>query len=128
MILLLDTSTPECKLTLVDGEARYEYAWQADRELARGLLEFLVAKLAEHEQTLVTWTVSACSVAWEASLACVSASPPSTLSPTVSTFLSWAHWVSNGETAHWPGLLPAKTTRSYCQNTAVRRIITTPRK
>ena len=54
MILLLDTSTPECKLTLVDGEARYEYAWQADRELARGLLEFLVAKLAEHEQTLVS--------------------------------------------------------------------------
>lgn len=52
MILLLDTSTPECRLTLVDGDVRHDYRWQADRELARRLLEFLVTKLAEHDRTL----------------------------------------------------------------------------
>lgn len=52
MILLLDTAAPTCKLTLVDGESRYDYEWGANRELARGLLEFLVTTLAEHDQTL----------------------------------------------------------------------------
>ena len=37
MILLLDTSTPVCKLTLVDGDWRYEDEWQADRTLAKNL-------------------------------------------------------------------------------------------
>jgi tRNA threonylcarbamoyladenosine biosynthesis protein TsaB len=41
MILLLDTSTPVCKLTLVDGNWRYENQWQADRQLAKGLLAYL---------------------------------------------------------------------------------------
>jgi len=41
MILLLDTSTPVCKLTLADGEWRYENEWQADRQLAKGLLAYL---------------------------------------------------------------------------------------
>lgn len=41
MILLLDTSTPVCKLTLIDGDERYDDEWQADRELARGLLAYL---------------------------------------------------------------------------------------
>ena len=45
MILLLDTSTPVCKLTLIDGEWRYDDEWQADRELARGLLEYLQNQL-----------------------------------------------------------------------------------
>lgn len=48
MIVLLDTSTPVCRLTLVADEARYEYAWEAGRELARGLHAFLRDKLAEH--------------------------------------------------------------------------------
>jgi tRNA threonylcarbamoyladenosine biosynthesis protein TsaB len=48
MILLLDTSTPTCKLTLVEDADTYEYEWFADRQLARGLLEFIVGKLAEH--------------------------------------------------------------------------------
>lgn len=50
MIVLLDTSTPECRLTLADqtGDARHEYTWQANRDLADGLLQFLVEKLAEH--------------------------------------------------------------------------------
>ena len=52
MILLLDTSTSECRLTLVDGEARHEYMWQADRELAHGLLQYLVSTLETHATTL----------------------------------------------------------------------------
>lgn len=48
MIVLLDTSTPECRLTLVDGEARHDYSWQADRDLAHHLLKFLHDKLAEN--------------------------------------------------------------------------------
>ena len=49
MIILLDTSTPVCYLTLVDGDNRYDYEWQSDRELAHGLLAFLSDKLAEHK-------------------------------------------------------------------------------
>jgi len=49
MIILLDTSTATCYLTLVNGGDRYEYEWQSDRELARGLLAFLRDKLAEHQ-------------------------------------------------------------------------------
>lgn len=47
MIALLDTSTMECRLTLIDGDARQDFAWQADRTLARHLLGFLEAKLHE---------------------------------------------------------------------------------
>lgn len=45
MILLLDTSTPLCKLTLIDGDWRYEDQWQADRTLAKGLLQYLHTQL-----------------------------------------------------------------------------------
>ena len=45
MILFLDTSTPECKLTLADGDWRYEKTWEAGRGLAKGLLEFLETEL-----------------------------------------------------------------------------------
>jgi tRNA threonylcarbamoyladenosine biosynthesis protein TsaB len=41
MILLLDTSTPVCKLMLIDGDVHYENEWQADRQLAKGLLAYL---------------------------------------------------------------------------------------
>lgn len=51
MILLLDTSTPLCKLTLVDGETRYEDEWQADRTLAKNLLRYLQERLAAHGKT-----------------------------------------------------------------------------
>lgn len=42
MIILLDTATPLCKLTLigVDGVPR-THEWQADRTLAHGLLGYL---------------------------------------------------------------------------------------
>lgn len=45
MIILLDTSTPVCKLTLMDGSNRVEDSWQADRGLAKGLLKYLHEKL-----------------------------------------------------------------------------------
>lgn len=52
MILLLDTSTPVCRVTLVEGEARQEWQWQADRTLAKHLLGYLTDCLAERGQTL----------------------------------------------------------------------------
>ena len=41
MILLLDTSTPVCKVSLVEGAWRYDTSWEANRNLANGLLGFL---------------------------------------------------------------------------------------
>jgi tRNA threonylcarbamoyladenosine biosynthesis protein TsaB len=41
MIILLDTSMPICHLTVLDGDRQTEHKWQADRQLARGLLAFL---------------------------------------------------------------------------------------
>lgn len=51
MIVLLDTATPLCKLTLVDGDTRFESQWQADRQLAKGLLGYLRDQLAQHGKT-----------------------------------------------------------------------------
>lgn len=51
MILLLDTSTPICKLTLIDGDWRYDDQWQADRTLARDLLTYLRDQLAKNGKT-----------------------------------------------------------------------------
>lgn len=49
MILLLDTSSPECYVCLVDESgARHEYRWQADRGLAKGLLAYLEGTLDSH--------------------------------------------------------------------------------
>lgn len=50
MIILLDTSTPVCRLTLVDGDQRIDNEWQADRTLAKGLLKYLATQLAEQER------------------------------------------------------------------------------
>lgn len=47
MIALLDTSSGECKLSIVDGGRSFEYSWQADRGLAKGLLGFLRNSLDE---------------------------------------------------------------------------------
>lgn len=49
MILLLDTSTPVCRLTLVVGDATHTYEWEAGRTLAKGLLEYIEATLAKHD-------------------------------------------------------------------------------
>lgn len=47
MILLLDTSTPTCRLTLVEGDWRVAVEWEAGRELAKGLLAYIQNTLAE---------------------------------------------------------------------------------
>ena len=45
MILLLDTSTPQCRLSMIEGEWRYDTNWEAGRGLAKGLLDFLEKEL-----------------------------------------------------------------------------------
>ena len=47
MIILLDTSTATCFLTVVDDEARQDFEWLAGRTLARGLLKFLEEKTGD---------------------------------------------------------------------------------
>jgi tRNA threonylcarbamoyladenosine biosynthesis protein TsaB len=56
MILLLDTATPICKLTLIDGDWRYDDQWQADRQLARGLLKYLQEQLEKNGKTFADIT------------------------------------------------------------------------
>lgn len=48
MIILLDTSTPVCRLSLVDGDWRHDDTWQADRELAKGLLGYIQNQLSDN--------------------------------------------------------------------------------
>lgn len=48
MILLFDSSAMTVKTTLVDGDARYDYEWEAGRSLAKELLQYLHERLAEH--------------------------------------------------------------------------------
>lgn len=52
MIILLDISTPVCRLTVVNSDSKVDYSWEANRELARGLLKFLTEKVGDlHEIT-----------------------------------------------------------------------------
>lgn len=47
--LLLDTSTPVCKVTIVtDDDVSHDHEWQADRGLAKGLLRYLLGTLSEY--------------------------------------------------------------------------------
>lgn len=52
MLLLLDTSTSECRVWLVDDSREFYYSWEAGRELARGLLAFLVKCMYKHDKEL----------------------------------------------------------------------------
>ena len=53
MILLLDTSTSECRLSLYEGtKLLLKDVWQADRELAEGLLGYIQQKVAKQNKTL----------------------------------------------------------------------------
>jgi len=45
MIILLDTSSPVCKLTTISGDSQNDYEWQSDRSLAKGLLGYIHEKL-----------------------------------------------------------------------------------
>jgi tRNA threonylcarbamoyladenosine biosynthesis protein TsaB len=51
MILLLDTSTPVCKLTFITEDWHYDNQWQADRTLAKGLLAYLKEQLEKNDKT-----------------------------------------------------------------------------
>ena len=51
MILLLDTSTPICKLSFVDGDWRFDDEWESGRTLAKGLLGYLESNLNRHGKT-----------------------------------------------------------------------------
>jgi len=51
MILLLDTSTPVCRLSFIDGDWRYDTMWEAGRGLAKGLLGFLEQELSFQNKT-----------------------------------------------------------------------------
>jgi len=53
MIVLLDTSTPICHLTFIDGDWRQDYQWESNRELAKGLLGYLDNKL---KLAVKTWS------------------------------------------------------------------------
>lgn len=48
MIILLDTSTMTCQLTLIRGSDSFDYTWQTERNLARDLLGLIRDALAEH--------------------------------------------------------------------------------
>jgi len=47
VILLLDTATPVCRLTLIEGEWRHDASWEANRELAKGLLVYIEQELKQ---------------------------------------------------------------------------------
>jgi tRNA threonylcarbamoyladenosine biosynthesis protein TsaB len=51
MIVLLDTSTPLCQLSFVDGAWRHDAQWQADRQLAHGLLGYISGQLTTCNKT-----------------------------------------------------------------------------
>lgn len=47
MIILLDTSTADCQLTIYDNDKKIlEDSWQVDRELAEKLISYLEAQFA----------------------------------------------------------------------------------
>jgi tRNA threonylcarbamoyladenosine biosynthesis protein TsaB len=52
MIILLDTSTSICKITLLNGTEKIDYEWQADRTLAKNIFSYLSDSLQEHNKTL----------------------------------------------------------------------------
>lgn len=51
MIIILDTSTPLARLMFVDEGKTETVEWQADRTLAKGLLQWLEVQLAERDKT-----------------------------------------------------------------------------
>ncbi len=51
MILLLDTSTPTCHLSMIEGDWRYDTNWEAGRELAKGILGFLEQEISFQEKS-----------------------------------------------------------------------------
>ncbi|MBI3889582.1 tRNA (adenosine(37)-N6)-threonylcarbamoyltransferase complex dimerization subunit type 1 TsaB [Candidatus Saccharibacteria bacterium] len=53
MIILLDTSTSECRLGIVGNESSVVWhTWQANRELAKGLLAYINDTLQEQSSSI----------------------------------------------------------------------------
>ena len=52
MNLFINTSTPLCRVLLEQDETLHTYEWQADRQLAKGLLEYIEHCLGEHDKKL----------------------------------------------------------------------------
>lgn len=48
---MINTSTPICRITLMDGDFRQDNEWQADRGLAKGLLGYLNNILKSNDKT-----------------------------------------------------------------------------
>ena len=51
MILLIDTSTPVCKITFIDGEKLQNDEWEAGRTLAKDLLGHLEESIKSQNKT-----------------------------------------------------------------------------
>lgn len=51
MILLIDTSTPICRLSMIAGDWHYDTTWEAGRGLAKGLLGFLEQEISSQGKT-----------------------------------------------------------------------------
>ena len=49
MIILLDTSTPVCKVGVLRSDEIEWHEWEANRELAKGLLSYIKATLARYD-------------------------------------------------------------------------------
>ena len=56
MILLWNSADMTVRLTLINGETRHEYEWEAGRELARTMLGYLRDRLDEHGATFTDIT------------------------------------------------------------------------
>ncbi|MFZ1360598.1 MAG: hypothetical protein WAS27_01015 [Candidatus Saccharimonadales bacterium] len=52
MIVLLDTTTPMCRLGIVVRDDIEWHEWQAERQLANGLLAYITDRLGEYQQGL----------------------------------------------------------------------------
>lgn len=52
MILLLDTSTGLCRLSIVADGSQIDAQWQADRQLAKGILAYVQSQLQIHDMKL----------------------------------------------------------------------------
>jgi tRNA threonylcarbamoyladenosine biosynthesis protein TsaB len=50
MIVLLDTSTPVCKISFVDSDWYFDDEWESGRTLAKGLLGYIQDALAKNHK------------------------------------------------------------------------------
>ncbi len=56
MLVLIDTSSAELNLTLVDDDGKHEYKWQTGRNMARDLFSYIEQALADRDAKLADIT------------------------------------------------------------------------